>query len=128
MRKIKEPNDIVKTGVVVKNGTKDTKNLTVIIQDEINALTKKEDMEKTILPEIVLNEPLKAPIKQGDVVGTITYVVEDISYTSNVIAGSEVKKVSVLLIILQILAILFILYVFYKFVNKKGKKTRNYRK
>lgn len=128
MRKVKEPNDIVKTDVIIKNATKDTENLTVIIQDEITALTKKENLEKTLLPEINLNENLKAPITKGDVIGTITYNIEDIEYTSNVLAGSDVKKSSFFFTLLQVILIVFILYVLYKIVKNKKKKNRKRKK
>lgn len=132
MRKVKEPNDIVKTDVIIKNATRDTRNLTVVIQNEIKALIKKEDMDKTLLPEITLNENLKAPIKKGDVVGTIKYVIEDIPYTSNVLAGNDVKKSSFFFILLPVLLVLFILYVFSQSVKRRkkrnGKKYKNYRK
>lgn len=123
IRKLKAKNDIVKD-IEVKNATRNTKNLTLVVEDEINVLINKDDNEKIILPEIKLKEDLKAPIQEGEVVGTIEYVVEGISYETNLLASSEVKKSSFFLTILQILLIIFILIVISKFVKRKKRKNR----
>ena len=61
--------EIIKSGGVVhttniKNATRDTKKLDAVVGKDISALIKQEDKNNTILPEVTLNEDLKAPIKK----------------------------------------------------------------
>lgn len=121
IRKLKEADSIVKQ-IDVKNATRDTKHLDLLIQEDIDVLTEKQNIDKIILPEITLNENIEAPIAKGDVLGSITYTVEDIPYTTNLIAGADVEKSSFLNYVITIIFILLILILINKFVNKKKRK------
>ena len=118
---MKEADSIVKQ-IDVKNATRDTKHLDLLIQEDIDVLTEKQNIDKIILPEITLNENIEAPIAKGDVLGSITYTVEDIPYTTNLIAGADVEKSSFLNYVITIIFILLILILINKFVNKKKRK------
>jgi len=91
LTKIKEANDIIKT-VEIAKGTKETKNLNLLIEDSITVINNKSTDAINIIPDITLNEGLQAPVSKGDIVGTITYLVEDIEYSSQLIASDDVKK------------------------------------
>jgi len=108
LKHVAEVDKIVHT-INVKGATRKTKKLALTISNDIFVLINKQNSENTILPEIKLNENLKAPIKKGEIVGTITYLSEGISYTENLIATADVQKsysliyligVSVLLVLL----------------------------
>lgn len=54
------------------NATSKTKNLDVLVEDDINVLIKKIDYDTDFVPEVNLTLT-KAPITKGSVVGTISY-------------------------------------------------------
>ena len=130
-RKLYDKNSIYKE-ITISNGTKETKNLNLIVENDLSVLIKQDDYNTELLPTVELNEPLKAPIMQGDVVGTLSYTVEDITYKTNLLAGSNVEKSSVLGILIKIVMIILILWIvaqILRLTNKKKKRRRkgNYR-
>lgn len=54
--------------IEIKNATDDTKNLDVIVKNEINALVDNDAINSQIVPEVIFNENLEAPIYKGDVI------------------------------------------------------------
>ena len=78
---------------------------------------KNEDLTK-IQPTITLNENLRAPVSEGQVVGTATYVVDNNTYTTDVYATHNVEqfirdetlvKIGIGLLIVFILGMIIIL-------------------
>lgn len=119
--------EIVKSGGVlqtvnVKKATRDTKKLDAIVQNDISALVKIENEDDTIMPEVHINDNLKAPIKKGTVIGSVTYTIEDVLYTEDLVANNDVKKSRLFIKILLILIILTIIR-FYLKTNSKKRKT-----
>lgn len=108
----------------VKKATRETKRLDLILEKNITVLIKKENSSNALLPTVELNENLKAPIKQGDAVGTISYTVDGITYTSNLLASHDVKVSRWFLNLLIIFFILFICWVYLKIKQKKRKNRR----
>ncbi len=84
-------NDVIKN-IEIENGTKDTKNLELIAKNTISSYVHKEMDVKSLSPKITLNEDLKAPIQAGSVLGNVTYLVDDIEYTTELVAKSDVSK------------------------------------
>jgi len=130
-KKLYDKNSIYKE-ITVSNATKETKSLNLITEDELTVLIKQENYDKELLPTVELKEDLKAPIMQGDVVGSISYTVEDVTYKTNLLAGSNVEKSSILGILIKIIMIILILWIFaliIRLTNKKKKRRRkgNYR-
>lgn len=124
IKKVKNASSLVKS-IEIKDATQSTKDLNLLIKDEISVLIPKQDIDKTILPQITLKENLEAPIAQGEVVGHIQYIIEDIVYESDLLAETAVEKENILFIFLKILLIAFLLFVIYKLiVRTKGKKSR----
>ena len=91
---------------------------------DIIVLIKQKDLNKEIEPVITLDENLSAPIALGQKVGTITYNIEGIEYSADLIASHEVKKSSLLFYIIQIILIVFILFILYKLFFKKNNKRK----
>lgn len=121
--------DIVKAGSVVstvevKNATSATKELNLIAETTINTIVTNDKLNDVINPEITLNEGLQAPIKKDDIVGTAKYIVDNIQYTINLKAGSEVKKSYILYIVIIIAIIALILMLFEKPKKKRRKSSR----
>ena len=111
----------------VKNATRNTKKLDAVVEHDIYALMKQADKDSTVLPEIKLNDNLKAPIKKGDIIGSVTYTVEGIEYTENLLANSDVKKSRFLLklAIFIIVVLLFWMYAKNKKIKNKKKRLKN---
>jgi len=76
----------------VKNATADTKKLNVILESNLKAVVNVANEDKNIEPKINLYENLKAPIKKGQVIGTVSYDIEGKTYTGNLIAETAVEK------------------------------------
>ena len=111
----------------VKNATRNTKKLDAVVENDIYALMKQADKDSTVLPEIKLNDNLKAPIKKGEIIGSVTYTVEGIEYTENLLANSDVKKSRFLLklAIFVIIILLFWMYVKNKKIKSKKQRLKN---
>lgn len=117
--------------IKISGATKNTKMLNVILKDDINAFISNSEFDNFFEPNIVLNDNLKAPITKGDVLGSVSYTVNDIVYSSSLIAGNDVEKANIFPIILKILLVLFILLFIVKLIrfrNRKKYKRKNYRK
>ena len=114
--------------ITPRNASKDTNSLSVLFENDINALMKQEDTIETISSEVEFNKNLKAPITKGDVIGKITYHINDINYTTNLIAGQDILADSVFNTIFKILILIAVLYVLKLILNKKKKKKKRYKK
>ena len=128
IKKLREENAIAKQ-IEVNNATQDTKNLDLLISNDMYVLIKQKDINKEFEPEIILNENISAPINEGDILGKIKYNIEDIEYTSDLKASHLVKKNNFIFFIIQLILIGFIIYTVYNlyFNNKKPnhKKHKN---
>ena len=74
-----------------------------------------------------LKKNLKAPIKKGDVIGSVKYTVEGIDYTQYLLANNDVKKSKVFINILIIIIIVTFIYLYLK-SNKKKKRNMRLKK
>lgn len=121
--------------ITVKGATKDTRNLDVLVQDDISILIPQNTKEE-LTPEVVFEDKLKAPISANSVIGTITYHVDGETYTSNLLAKNSVIASSVLPILIRIILILVTVYLIYlllrnpksKNLNKKNFEKHSYKK
>ena len=128
LTKVKEANNVIET-IEIEKATKETKHLDLLIKDDITVVNNKSTDINSISPEIQLKENLVAPISKGDIIGTIKYVVDDIEYSSELLAGSDVEKsdFSTILIVLGFILIL-ILIIFSGFKKNKIKSNKNRKK
>ena len=62
-----------------------------------------------------------APIAKGQVVGTITYTIDGVSYSSDLIASHDVYSSSVMNIILALLAVFMVLLILVTVISIKKK-------
>jgi len=108
--------------IEIDNGTKETKNLDVLYKDNINVLEEKENSDEIVKSVKYTN--VIAPIKKGAVVGKITYKYDGITYTTDLIANSNVEESKVLSNLVKLLIVGLIIYIIYNL--KKSKK--NYKK
>ncbi len=121
--------EVIKSGGVVQttninNATRDTKKLDAVVANDISVLIKTSDKNNALLPKVHLNEELKAPIKKGDVIGSVTYTTEGIDYTENLVANNDVKKSRTSINIFILLVIVLFIYLYLKSKKRKNKNIR----
>lgn len=127
IRKLREQNAIA-TQVEISNGTKETKNLDLLIANDIDPLISQDDINTDFSPEIIVNDNLTAPISQGQVLGKIVYNIDGIEYSSDLIASHNVEKSNFFALLIQWFLIIFILYILYKLVCEKNNSRKKKRK
>lgn len=128
-RKLKSANNLIKT-IKIENGKKDENSLDLLIASDVNSLVSLDNKSTQIDPDITLKEGLSAPITKGDIVGTISYKVEGINYTTDLIAGNDVEeykpnKIGLYILIFLILIIAILTAVRYYNLKKRSLKSRN---
>lgn len=122
-RKLRDRNAIADQ-ITISNGTKETQNLDLLISDDITVLIPQTDLETEFSPKIEVSGILLAPIAQGQVVGKITYDIDGIEYSSDLVASHSVEESGFLTTIIKIFLIVLILFLLYKLLfdsntNKK---------
>ena len=127
LKTLQQSGSLLKT-IDIKNANIFHKNLNVNIEKEITVVYDNSTKVLSINPNVEINQDLKAPISENTVIGKITYNVDGVEYTSNLIAGNNVEESHLFNIIFIIIAILFILYIFRKLQQNKKKKRRKKRK
>ena len=76
----------------ITNGEKDKNTLEILIEDTLFATMHNMEDSDSYTPVISLNADIKAPIEAGSVLGTITYSINDNTYSSNLIAGNSIEE------------------------------------
>lgn len=116
IKNIVNEKDII-TNVEVKNATKDTKNLNLLVSEDIPVLANNSDDLSKIEPQITLNSDIKAPIEDGQVLGKVSYSVNGITYSTDLIAANNVEKSNFVLYCLSGLGILILILIIYKIIK-----------
>lgn len=121
--------EVIKAGGIVqtaniRNATRDTKKLDAVVKNDISVLIKNENKDNALLPEVHIDENLKAPIKKGDVIGTVKYTVEGIDYIEDLVASQDVKESRFLINTIIVLIIFVFIHLYIKSNNKKKRNMR----
>lgn len=114
---------IVQT-TVINNASRDTKKLEAVVEKDISVLVKQSNRNSPILPEVKLNENLKAPIEKGEIIGKVIYNVEGIQYEANLLANNDVKRSKLFLNIIFIAVLILLACLYVKSNNRKKKNNR----
>lgn len=110
--------------ISVSGATKDTKKLNLILDNDIT-ITVNNDLDiSTIEREIKINDKIKAPIAKSTVLGSVTYTVNGIKYSANLVAENDVKSSHMFLKFIILFVIVFIVLVVIKLRSSKLKKKR----
>lgn len=122
-----EFNDVVTkntpvTTIEIENGTKDTKNLELVTEKNINVFHNKNIDLSTINPEIILEENIFAPITSGTVLGVAKYNIDGLEYETNLLAGSDVEAKLDISIVLVIAG--FVLLILSMLMSRKNRKKK----
>ena len=129
VKSINKSGDVIDS-IVVPNATEETKNLKNNIKDDINLLLDNDTSLKSITPTLDFSFNIDAPIQENTILGTATYTIDGVSYSSEILSANSVERVDfmpwVFRIVLGIFIILFAMTVFKP--SKKSKRKGNYRK
>jgi len=120
-KKIASKGEIV-YNIDIKNATQDTRNLGLILENDILALVNRQN--ENINYTIQLKDNLSAPISKNSVLGNITYSSEGIEYTENLIASQDVYKSNFFIFILGLIIALIIIIIL-NIINMRIKIKRN---
>lgn len=117
--------------IEIENGSKKTRNLELVAKDTLTAYLNKETDFATLSPEIKLNDNLQAPISAGSSVGTITYTVDNIEYSTELLAKSNVEKklnIAILVLVGGFVLLIIGVFVLTKHSRKSMRRKKYYRK
>ena len=119
-KNIVNKNDVIQS-IEIPKATKETKNLNLVLENDINALVNINDEIPT--PTISLNDNISAPIKANEKLGTVTYTINDVEYKQNILAQTEVKQdfTSLKISIIVVFALILLLTIIKIKKNKKKK-------
>ena len=127
-RTLREENSVFRQ-IEISNATNKTKNLDVLVKDNITALVDSDNLYATIPPTTKFKENLEAPIKKGEVIGSIQYVIDGVTYESDLIAANDVEKSYFIYFVIGFGIIIFIILILFirSKLSRKKVKYRNYR-
>lgn len=91
IKKIAEYKDIV-ARINIENATKDTASLEIIVDTDISTILPNDLNKENIKKEVYIKDNIVAPIKENDVLGSITYYADGLIYKTNIIASHDVDK------------------------------------
>ena len=128
LKTLNEKNAVLKQ-ITVRGATQETQNLNVLIKDKIEIFSDNSADLSSLEPEITLDENLMAPISANSAIGKITYNYDGQTYSSDLIAETQVLSSDFLPLLFRILLIFLVLYLLFLLLkkpqntNKKSKKT-----
>ena len=115
--------------IVVGNATKETENLSLLLKDSTTGITPANLDLNNLNYTVKINETISAPITEGTVLGKITYNIDGITYSSDLIANHSVEEFDIKLLLTQIgLALLVLFILFILLLGKKKTKYKNSKK
>ncbi len=118
--KISAKDEVVDT-IKIENATEETENLNIIVKEDItDFINTNLEIEET---NIEINSKILAPVKKGDVLGSITYTAGEHTYTVDLIAENDVIEKTYYEIYIAIgIGILIIIIIIITIIIKIRKK------
>ena len=112
--------------IYVEHATKDTAALDVTVNTSISTIVPNDiDIDK-ISRTITMDDNILAPIKQNQVLGKVTFIVDGLNYTTDIIASHPVEKLPYWLynsiVIVSIFFIIILYIIIFRFFKKHKKK------
>ena len=110
--------------VSVKGATSKTKKLNLVLDNDI-FITVPDDLDTSqVSQKIDIPTKIKAPISKGDKIGTLSYELNGITYSANLIAENDVKAAHLFLKFVLTFILLFLVLIILKLRSSKLKKKR----
>ena len=110
-------NDVI-TSIEIKNASKTPSKLDVLVSETVPVLAKNSDDLKNITPEIALNKNISAPITEGQTLGKVSYTVYGVTYTTDLIAASNIEANKISKYIFYIVGFLILILLTYRIFRK----------
>lgn len=128
LKTLNEKNAVLKQ-ITVRGATEETQNLNVLIKDKIEIFSENSADLSSLEPEITLDKNLMAPISANSAIGKITYNYDGQTYSSDLIAETQVLSSDFLPLLFRILLIFVVLYLLFLLLKKpKNKSKKTYKK
>ena len=116
-------NEVIDT-IEINGATRETRSLNIIAKSDITALVKSSTELNNLSADVNINENLSAPIAKDSVIGSISYNIEGVTYSTDLIAETSVEASNFETIVFRALLIFLILYlivIILKKLNKPGR-------
>lgn len=117
LKNIVNANDVI-TSIEIKNASKTPSKLDVLVSETVPVLAKNSDDLKNITPEIALNKNISAPITEGQTLGKVSYTVYGVTYTTDLIAESNIEANKISKYIFYIVGFLILILLTYRIFRK----------
>ena len=127
-----EKKEIVKennicNNIEVSGATKETKNLNLLYNTSIYAFVPKNFDVSKIDNNITLKDDIKAPISTGEKIGEIEYIIDEVSYKTDLIAETDVIKSPVMEIIIKTGIVFIIILIVLGLIRLMKPKKKKYK-
>ena len=123
-KQIAQKNKVLRS-IEVKHAVREQKIMDIVIPTDIYTVAPNKVTEENVQTRISLLDDIKAPIKENQVLGTVTYSVDGLVYTTNIVAKNDVQKLPFWLYnTLVTISIILIVYLVLKIRQKKIKAAR----
>lgn len=115
----------VVTNIEVKNGSKDTKSLDLLASSSLEALLENSFSESELNFTIDLKPDIRAPIAEGDILGSVSCKLDGEEYKTDLVASHSVTKSKLFIYMFEfgvagLIIILIIIYI--RLCSKKKSK------
>lgn len=125
-------NNTIYKYINIKNATKEHESLGLIPEDNLYAFVKNNESDLNIETSEFINNNIQAPIKKGDIIGKLTYTYDNTTYSTNLLATSDIEMYNPIgKYIFKILGGICLLLLVYIILNqtkeKKHKRYKNYK-
>lgn len=117
------------TQIEVEHATSETKNLDLVLEQGIETFVNNSITLENLEPKIYIYDNITAPIKANDILGTVTYNIDGIPYTRNLLAKNDVKANTFFENLLKIAFAIILLFIVFELMyskkKRKSKKNKN---
>lgn len=107
--------------IEIMNGTEETRNLGLLAENDLTVFAKNDVDLESITPTISITNR-SAPISKSSVVGTISYTVEGETFSTNLLAASNVEVSKVMENVLKVIIAIFLIFLAILILIPKKKK------
>lgn len=120
-KEIINKNKVIST-IDVQHATKETASLDVIVSNNISTIVPSDINIENIHKTIYIAEDISAPITQNQVIGQITFSVDGLNYTTNLIASHDVEKLPYWLYNSIVIGFVMLILIILIILKKRKKK------
>jgi len=85
----------------VRGAAMNSGSLDMVLEESVLLLMRNSDVADRFLPTVIVNDNLRAPIREGDVVGRAIYTVNGVEYSFNLVAGHDVASSNLIFYLLR---------------------------